>query len=51
MEKTKFLYKPISQTDILKDHQLEAIEAGGCESCSKSCQPGKQNNVEVKALV
>ncbi|MDR0661735.1 MAG: hypothetical protein LBG19_13325 [Prevotellaceae bacterium] len=35
--------EPIDQTEFLTDEMLDEIEAGGCTSCEKACQPGNQN--------
>lgn len=55
-KKNSFLYKSISETDIMDDNQLDAIEAGACDGgCRKACLPGNQNagngnGVEVPEL-
>lgn len=45
MEKeNKINFAELENTEFLSDEMMNGIDAGGCTSCKKACQPGNQNS-------
>lgn len=45
MEKeNKTNFPELENTEFLSDEMMNGIDAGGCTSCKKACQPGHQNS-------
>lgn len=43
-KENKTNFEELENTEFLSDEMMSGIDAGGCTSCKKACQPGNQNS-------